>query len=327
MKKTLQSLFNERTSAILALISLIVAITFGVLQFRPKTREITCSVSSTELTSVSQVPGLSSAFTYQGINVAHLWKIDMYLVNSGNETLIGAGHHTSLLRDGLQFNFPESTKILNSEIYGSDFAAKAESVSPNTFLIKFEQWRSGEQIGISLYATSEMNQSSPLIPYLETRDVVDGNVIIRSVGTATNESISGVNKLPPSLRLILKIFITLVTSLAAGMFIGFIFVVVVPDMHLWYWKKVYFEKFRYYINTLEITDEDKQLVLSHPEKLRKDLWDKFEGKRWPNHPNPGFQSFLSILLVGLAVLVGLILALIYIVTILYDLVHLNFGRF
>src|SRR5262249_15929780 len=133
-----------------------------------------------ELTAVSQVPGLTSNFMFQQKQVVHLWKVLLNCINSGTETLIGDGPHSTLIKESIAFEFPNDTEILNSEVVRSDLPLAVEQKKPYEITLKFSQWRPGEQASFSLFITSKNVQTSPLLPRTTTRDIVDGKILIKS---------------------------------------------------------------------------------------------------------------------------------------------------
>ncbi len=274
-------LFSERVNTFIALLSLIVALTVGVLQFRPRTRELTCSVaSSTELTSISQVPGLTSDFTYQQQKVTHLWKITLSYVNSGNETLVGEGQHSTLLKDSVLFSFPEDTEVLNFEVLNADLPVNVEHGPPNSFRIKFSQWRPGEKINLSVYVTSPNSQRSPLIPTIATRDIVGGSVLITNPLNQISQPKSLLDRLPAWFSVIVKLTVSLFCLVVAFIALYLFPKDVVQYLRRVIWKRWNSAKIQSFINGREdLQPAEKSKYVNQPELIPDELWQGFHGRR------------------------------------------------
>jgi len=313
--------FNERTGAIIGLLSLIVAIAIAVIQLRPKTREITCNVvSSTELTSVSQVPGLTSDFMYRQKKVVHLWKINLNLINSGNETLIGEGQHSTLIKDSVSLQFSDNTEILNIEPINSDLPIQFEQKLPNVFALKFPQWRTGEQANVSIYITSQEMQASPLLPQVPTRDIVDGYVRVTNALNPVSPPKNLIERLPVWTRILVKIGLTGVCLFAT--FIGIILIQgeVIIYFRVASWKRRHLTNFKKFIENREgIKQEDKERVIAEPTILHEDVWKEFNGKRLTIKDTSGFGSAWSAFGISMLGLFVGVVCLVYVLSNLYEL--------
>lgn len=160
---------------LIALVAMLATVLGLFFQFRPKRRELTAQVSaSDELTSVANIPGLTAQYTYMSKEVDHLWKVAVSFINTGDQTIVGEGPQKTLIHDAVVLAFPESTEILNIEEEAKDFPITVAKEDSDHFQLKFSQWRVGESVTLSFYVSSSKPIAAPLLPIVETRDIVDG---------------------------------------------------------------------------------------------------------------------------------------------------------
>lgn len=301
--RLLSKLLNDKVNTLVALLSLIVAITIGVLQFRSKVRELTCSViSSTELTSIQQVPGLASEFTYRDKKVTHLWKLNLNLFNSGTETLVGEGQHSNLIKDGVYFNFPNETEILNIEVISVDLPIQIIQTQPNLFALKFIQWRPDERANIAIYITSVDASPTPLIPQAVGRDIVDGNVIIKNPQTQPLPKKTLLDFLPGWAQFLMRVAVVLVCTLS--MFIGLIILPrdFIAFVKLNSWKKRNKEELDRFFNE---KSGAMKIYKDTPQYLPETEWEGFKGDKLNISQTLAFTSWLSVIPVSIGILIGI----------------------
>jgi hypothetical protein len=308
---------------IIAVFSLVVAIVSVVVQLRTKTLKLNCNVlSSNELTSVSEVPGLSSQFTYNKKKVAHLWKVTLNYINSGNETLVGVGQHSSLIGDGLSFSFPSQTEILNYELISNDLPITIDQFPPNGFKVKFSQWKPDEKATISLYVTSSSAQTSPLIPSA-TRDIVGGTIIItNAIDSTDSKRRSLMDRLPIGFAILIKTILSLFCLLVFFLAFYFFPIGLIGLMRRRYWTKYHLSQFKTFLQSQsDLTDGAKKNYLKEPRTVPEDIWTKFQGHRYPREASPSFDILSeAIIFTAGFLLLGAILV-IYVLTNILDLYY------
>lgn len=154
-------------------------------------------LSVDELTLAPTVEGLKGTFTYQGADVAHLWKVDSRITNTGDTTVVGDGAQTGLLRPELIAEFPESFNVVNAQITRSDIGPVELMFTGSKLSLIFEQWRKSESVEVILFVTS----SSPaavqdLILSFPGRQLIDGEILFIPLAEIADPQRSYLEKLP-----------------------------------------------------------------------------------------------------------------------------------
>lgn len=304
--KFLNFITEGRLNIFIALLSLIVAITFGIFQFRPKLREITCNVtSSNELTSISQVPNLTSEFTYNQKKVTHLWKLTLVLINTGNETIVGEGQHSLLIKGGIYLGFPENTEILNIEPPDGNLPLTVEIVQPNIFVIKFPQWKQDERANLSIYVASQIEQQTPLLPQVMSRDIVDGSVLVTNNTNPISPPKNLIERLPVWGQILIKVLLSFLCGIAT--ILGFY---ALPDDVITYirfkrWRDRHGEGFNTFVNQQsDLSDERKEYYRRNPQLFPNDKLNTFTGNKPPKNYSYYSSIWTAILTLLLSLLVG-----------------------
>jgi hypothetical protein len=345
LEKTSKQLKQRRGYEVVAILisvfSLGAAVIGVIYQARSeKKRELTCNVlASNELTSVSAVSGLTSRFTYKNKEVAHLWKITMSYANTGNDTLIGQGIHNNLMYDGISLEFPVGTEILSLETMDSDLPVTLElAQAPNAgqnqptqdnsalnkFKVRFEQWRPGERVRLSVFLASAEPKESPLLPTAPKRDIVDGNVVIKPPLTDTVQTNrSAMDGLPVALSIAVKVLLSLICG-----FIAILGLFIMPKDAFRYllvalWKRKHLTEFSEFVNGLELTDEMKKRYISRPDRLPKATWDDYphQKPRAGIGKSLGFDTATEILTLGSGGFLLGCASAIYVLSNIFDLYH------
>jgi hypothetical protein len=297
----------ELLAVVIGVLTLAAALVSIVFQARAeKKRELTCNLTSnTELTSVSSVPGLASRFTYYNKPVAHLWKISLSYLNTGNDTLIGQGTHNNLMGDGILFAFPSDTEILNFEIINNDppvdvqianhggadaVADQASAPALNMFKLRFQQWRSGERFNVDVYVAAEKPKGLPLLPAAPNRDIVDGTIVVRnSLADAGQTKLPAMDRLPTAVSVTVRFLLSMISILLA---VFGLFFVPKGALNLWRmasWKRKHLTEFSAYIQGLaNLPQETKDRYIKSPDVTPKDVWERYTGEK----PKAGVKSVL-----------------------------------
>jgi hypothetical protein len=273
--------WHERANLWLTIGSLLIAVLSIWIQLRTKTRELTCNIiSSSELTAISQIPSLTSAFTYKGKPIVHLWKVSLLFVNSGNETLVAEGPHSTLVGDGITLGFTNQVDIVNVEPSDNAHILKIEQPSTNTFKLKFSQWLAEEKASIVLYIASSGDYSQPLMPVSISRDILDGRIIVRNASlTLSSKASSAIERFPAILRIPTKIVgaILGLFSITLGL--------LVPTISNWHffrrsqWKRKYSGAFFLYLKSLSSLPHSVDFYMRKPEMLPTEMWKDFKGEK------------------------------------------------
>ena len=157
-------------SMVVGLVALLATVVSVGIVLRAEKTEVAAQVlANDELTMYPAVAELKGYFTYADEEVAHLWKVRVKFVNSGDKTVIGMGNQKNILGEGLNFVFPDDTRILRIEEESETFQSNVEQMEQNHFQIQFSQWRSGEYRIESFYVASDYPLNENPCPTTTTR--------------------------------------------------------------------------------------------------------------------------------------------------------------
>ncbi len=266
--------------SVLALVATMVGV---VIMLRSEKAEVTAQVlSNDELTMYPAVAELRGYFTYADEEVAYLWKVRVKFVNSGDKTIVGMGNQKNIFGEGLNFVFSDDTRILRIEEESGTFQGNVEQIEQNHFQIQFSQWRSGEYNIASFYIASERLLEAVPCPYVLTRDIIDGNVIIEDLTeTRPEERISLIDRLPVPISLAGKIMGGITVGSLTVLLIILLAIAWMDTIKKFRWKRRYLPDFHIYLNRVEpqISKRRKKLYRENPETLPDELWANFEGKK------------------------------------------------
>ncbi|GAG56603.1 unnamed protein product, partial [marine sediment metagenome] len=288
VEKRVSSLF-ERSGLVFGIVLTLTALVIGLLTYftlEQKTEVAAQVLASDELTTYH--PDMEAKFTYEGEEVTHLWKLKVRFVNSGDKTIIGTGNQSDLVGNGLNFVFPDDTRMLRIEKETETFQSNVVQVKPNHFQIQFSQWRSGEYSIVSFCVASDKwleTHPFPSVPTTDsvpTRDIIDGDVFIDDLTERRPlEQITFIDRLPRVVSIAGKIM----GGISAGLLVLGLLIILIwawmDTFKKYMWKRQYLSSFRIYLNQVEpkISKSKKILYMEYPESLPDGLWTKFEGKK------------------------------------------------
>jgi len=283
----------------------LVALVIGLLSYFGKEKaEVTAQVlACDELTTYH--PELEAKFTYAGEEVMHLWKLKVNFVNSGDKTIVGEGNQANILGEGLNFVFPDGTRVLRVEEETDTFECSIVQTNSNEFQIQFSQWRSGEYMIGSFYVASEQPLTVDPCPAVPSRDIIDGDTIVENLTEkGPEERMSLIDRLPTGMSMFGKIMGLVILAIFA--IVGVIFVGTgwKPALRLRKWKARNLGSFIKYLDQVEppLSDEDKQGFKKQPYRLPEELWANFEGEKVPVK-RPSFDSIPEVIYFTFAVLI------------------------
>ncbi len=295
-------------SVVVGLLALVVAIVGVVIVLPSEKTEVTAQVlASDELTKYSSVAGLRGSFTYADEEVTHLWKLRIQFVNSGDKTIIGTGNQANILDEGLNFVFPDDTRVLRIEEEASTFQSTIVQPKPNHVQIQFSQWRPSEYTIISFYvASDEPLDADPLPTIPIIRGIVDGDVLVQDLTEEIpRERISMIDRLPEALITPGKI----IGGIYAGLGV-IILIIVMPwgwrdSLPLIIWKRHHLSAFVNYLDQVEpkLSNYRKERFSSKPHKVPEKFWANFDGPKAPSK-TPMFDSIAAGTVVTLMSLVA-----------------------
>jgi len=287
-------------------IALVLTVASVVFVIRAEKTEVAAQVLSCgELTKYSPVAELKGHFTYAGEDVAHLWKLTIKFVNTGDKTIIGQGNQKNIIGDGLNFVFPDGTRILNVEDEATSFQNTIVKPNLNSCQIQFLQWRSGEYSITSFYVASDEPLDADPLPTALTRDIVDGDIVIEDLTERRpQEPMFVIDLLPRTVSMAGKIL----GGIVAGLIVIGVMVIVVwgwmDTIRKFMWKGRYLSSFLNYLGKVEprLSKSEKEIFKGNPDRLPDGLWSGFEGRKFPVS-GVEFDSRLEVALVTIGSLV------------------------
>jgi|GEM_PF-2108315 len=297
------SSFFERFGLVLGIVVGLVALVIGLLSYLAmgqKTEIAAQVLACDELTTYH--PELEAKFIYAGEEVAHLWKLKVKFVNSGDKTIVGMGNQANIIGEGLNFMFPEDTKILRVEEEADTFQSDVAQLDVNKFQIQFSQWRSGEYMISSFYVASEQPLAVDPCPAALNRDIIDGDVVVQDLTKERpSEQMSLIDRLPRPMSLSGKIMGGISAGVLTLLFIITLIWAWIDTVKKFTWEKRYLSSFRSYLDHIEpaLSKSIKRRYENAPETLPDNLWANFEGKKasWSlDFPNKPAGTVITIIL-------------------------------
>jgi len=270
-------------SIIVGLVALMATIVGVVILLPAEKAEVAAQVlSNDELTMYPAVAELKGYFTYADEEVAHLWKVRVKFVNSGDKTVIGMGNQKNIFGEGLNFVFPDDTRILRIEEESETFESNVEQMEQTHFQIQFSQWRSGEYNIASFYIASEKSLEAVPCPSVPTRDIIDGDVIIQDLTEREpRERVAIIDRLPRTISTIGKI----IGVISAGLIPLILIIMAIsgwkPALRLDNWKKQHLSSFSKYLDQIQpaLSEQEKKIFRKKPHTLPDTLWAGFESEK------------------------------------------------
>jgi hypothetical protein len=303
---------------VFTLLAFIVAILSFVIQVSKKKFEISAQViTSDELTFFAPEADLKARYTWGGEEVAHLWKLRIRFINSGDKTIVGKGPLQNILNDGISFIFPDKSRILRIDKEYENFQNEVIQTKLNKFQIRFSQWRSSEYTIINFYITSEEALEKSLFLTVPSRDIIDGDVLIQNfIEKKPSERLFLLKYLLGRFSSVAKTIGFFTVSLILLAFLLVIFIGWAEYIKLIRWKTNYTLDFNKYLDTLAppLSIEYKELYIQKPYKLPESLWKNF--KYQPLVKEPTFKTktegiaftitFIILFLGGVSLILALI---------------------
>jgi len=318
-EKTIRTAYSRFgvVSMVIGLLALLGTIIGVVIVLRSEKTEISAQVlASDELTTYH--PELEASFIYAGEEVEHLWKIKVRFINSGDKTIVGLGDQKNILGDGLDFFFPDETRILRLEEEADTFHSTIIQPEANRMQIEFGQWRSGEYSIVSLCIAADEQLDADPFPGIRDRDIIDGMVIIEDLTERRpTEKTAIIERLPVGLSTSGKIIGGIIAggvALATIIFIFWAWIESIPRMK---WKRRHLDNFVKHVERIKprIPIEDRRLLKKAPflvhameSELPEGFWDKFQGPKPPEGSEAfdNLRGLFSATLIGFLFLFGCI---------------------
>ena len=273
------------------ILALVFPIAIYLIQRASGETEISAQVlSNDELTLYAPEAELNARFSYAGEDVAHLWKAEVRFINSGYRTVVGKGSMKNIISDeGLNFVYPENTRILRVQEKEENLEAKLIQTGENNFQVQFSQWRANEYVLACFYIASEESLSVNPLPSVTEREIIDGNVIIEDFTK------KDVGERRYAIDVVLKGFARygkIMGGILSGLLIIAIFVTILGGwigyIRISSWKKKYSEEVSKEVSehlskiSPLITKEEMNYYLVEPDMIPAKFWKGFKGKKYPS---------------------------------------------
>lgn len=216
-----KSTSSKISSILLALVSFIatIATIYSVyLQVKSNNPNISIiNISTSHLTIPPRVAGLKANYYYRDTAVSDLWKLDIIIKNTGNETIIATGPHKNILPEqGLEVTIRKGYKILDVENQNKTIPSYVNEINDTTILIKFSQWRKSEFLKLGLYLESIGKDKPFPVARLDERQIIDGKVNYTSYESSTqNHKLSLVDYIPTFISSPLRFSLITIYSLVS----------------------------------------------------------------------------------------------------------------
>lgn len=301
---------------IVTVLAAVAAVAALVLQVRARRPELTVQTGSAEELTGKHVSGLVVTSSYKGKLVDRLWKIGITITNTGDKTLIGAGPQTNLVHDQITFSYPEWATVLSADPGHKDLDAKV-SYTGNKIAVAFDQWRSKEQLQLSLDVAAPENEPDMPILVSESRAIVDGDIIVRGiVTTATKPKQLLIDSLPSAASIPTRIL-----GIGSCLLWAAVMLMVAGKLgsdffRLGMWRRKFGDTYGDFLAKEFAADEpSRKRYLAKPSLLPEEKWTNFSGKPFKivtiaETPKASFSGFVVCLVIGLASLFFIISTLI-----------------
>lgn len=140
--------------------------------------ELTVDTRSVQNTSmIPSLYNLQASFVYKDKLVKNLEIAEIEFKNTGQETIIGEGSRSNVIKNALNFSVPDNYKILAVTDFDNWLPIEISKSSDRTFEIKVSQVRKGENFYVIVYAEKLREGERSLHVYNHARDLIDGRII------------------------------------------------------------------------------------------------------------------------------------------------------
>jgi len=252
----------------------------------PETAEVRAEVlTCEELTAYTSVQGLEGQFSFEGLEVAHLWRTSLRFLNSGRRTLVGEGQQANIIGDGITFTFPANMMIVDFRLTGDDEAAiRVEATSVNELTFKFSQLRVGESTLVELYLASEQAYQGTVIPTTSGRPIIDGNVVLRDLTTPPPVEQPGFERLPTPLLFVGFVGSGLIAIVVVGFLVSSCVTSCWLHVRLLRWRSQWGDEFAKFVEQIvpPVDEKHRAEFVSKPWRFNWRRWPGFEGQRPPD---------------------------------------------
>jgi len=273
------------TLLLTAIMAISAVITILILLNKGETKINAQILSKDELTIYAPEQELNARYTYAGEEVAHLWKIKVRFINSGNKTIITQGSSKNILtKEGLNFIFSDIKKILRIQELDANFKSSITQAEANKFQINFVQWRENEYIDACFYVSTEDKSGVRPLLSIPEREIIDGDVHIEDLTIRESGGRRlAIDYLPKSNAITIKIIIGLIVIGFSSLAISFLAQNFQEKIRFSKWMKDNAVDFRAHIKKIhdKIPEEEVKDMLDYPFKIPEQYRVGFKNQRFP----------------------------------------------
>jgi hypothetical protein len=254
--------------------------------FIPRNENIILNVNTQGIERLTQnfeddEPDLKVNYKFKGFEIKNLWKYTIQFQNKSRKTIIGNGNQKNILTDNLTLNLKQGYNVLEYKKIKSDFNSqlKIDSTKVNIF---FEQWRENETLEYSFYVKTDISKPDTLLlEQPKFRQIIDGDIVFNQDNGKKRDRITEV--IPQKFRLagyvVSMIFLTLFIIILTI----FLFLTPISFYKVRKWKTENFEKYSIFIEKIFAdANTKKNRLLENPIHAPDEIWEKFEGEKFPN---------------------------------------------
>lgn len=218
------------------------------LNYYPKSKELTASITGTEILSgKTEDSDIKGYFEYKDSVIENLYLLNLDFSNTGKETLIGTGNSKNILKEGLEFSLQDSSEILfYTRIKGNEIGDSIQQVTRSGFQLNFDQWKPNESVQYKFYL-SKTSKHSELLLASKHRGIINGEIKLKDYKSNQEDSANRVTKnIYPWIITIGKIGITIGLLIGLWFILSFYYIAIEEYLELKKWKKMYFSKYEEY---------------------------------------------------------------------------------
>lgn len=297
MEKKKRAIDFKKIASIIGLLTTLLGFIFAVIIYLSQKSQKNILIeakiiSNDEITLYAPEQQLNARFTYAGEEVKHLWKQIIRFDNKNIRTVVGKGKMMNIIGDGINFSFPDNTRLLKMQITDNAFDGVLVKLDSNKFQLQFSQWRQDEYLIGLFYVASEVELKKKPILSVIARDIIDGDVRIQDrTELKSQEGLFVVDSLPRYLAQsgkIIGVFVLIGLSVLVTAFL----------VHGWRefflkypkyknWNDMYKSKFYEYLKKAELnlTAEWQTYYKNNIMTVPDSIWKGFEGEKYPGAPD------------------------------------------
>lgn len=201
------------------------------------------------LTPKTEVDDFKGIYYYKDSLIDNLWVVDIKMINTGTETIIGKGSKKNIIEEDIPMKFSNDFKIVKVEKIKSDFKHRIKTLinTSSEFSLSFNQWRKEETLIYKFYLISKNNKTVPKLENIE-RSLINGDILIKELNHPNlNNKKPLLDYAPSTIALIGRIGSIIVALLGIMILLKEYFRGVYHSFLLYSWKRTYLDTYKTYL--------------------------------------------------------------------------------